>query len=392
MQIFVVGGDGHFGYPLCLVLAQAGHHVTAYDISNEAVASINSGILPFMEVDAEPLLQEVLANGSFNATTSPDCIKLAEVVIVVIGTPVDEHLNPDPEFVIRAVTSLKPFLREGQTLLLRSTIFPGVSRRLQKYLDTEMPGIFFAYCPERIVQGQALKELTTLPQIIGARSELEFSKAHSVFQSLGVQAIYATPEEAELAKLFTNVWRYIKFATANQFFMMANDLSIDYERVREIISFEYPRASDLPKSGFAAGPCLFKDTMQLSALVQQKFPIGHSAMMINEGMPGYLVSRLEELYDLANLTVGILGMSFKGDNDDSRSSLAYKLRKLLAFKAKEVIFADPYVKDHRLQTEELVVQKADIIIIGAPHSDYKSLITSKPVIDIWGILGKGVLI
>jgi UDP-N-acetyl-D-mannosaminuronic acid dehydrogenase len=132
--------------------------------------------------------------------------------------------------------------------------------------------------------------------------------------------------------------------------------------------------------------------MQLAALVQQKFPIGHSAMMINEGMPGYLVSRLEEIYDLSTLTVGILGMSFKGDNDDTRSSLAYKLRKLLAFKAKGVIFADPYVKDNRLQTEELVIQSADIIIIGAPHSAYKSLITNKPVIDIWGIMGKGVLV
>jgi UDP-N-acetyl-D-mannosaminuronic acid dehydrogenase len=392
MKIVVVGGGGHVGFPLCLVLAQAGHEVTAYDISVEAVDIINSGVLPFKEADAESLLAEVLANGSLKATTSPDSIKSAEAVIVVIGTPVDEYLNPDPEFVINTIMLLKPYLRADQILLLRSTIFPGVSQRLQNFLDAEIPGISFGYCPERIVQGQALKELTTLPQIIGARSEFDYSRAEAIFQTLGIKSIHASPEEAELAKLFTNVWRYIKFAIANQFFMMSNDLSIDYERVREIISFEYPRANDLPKSGFAAGPCLFKDTMQLSALVQQKFSLGQSAMMVNEGMPGYLVSRLEQIYDLPTMTVGILGMAFKGDNDDTRSSLAFKLRKLLAFKSKNVIFSDPFVKDHRLRTEEEVIREADIIIIGAPHSAYKSLITSKPIIDIWGIMGKGVLV
>ncbi len=392
MNVVVVGGGGHVGLPLGLVLAKAGHHVSAFDTSSEAVESINSGVLPFLELEAESLLKEVLASDSFVATSNPECLKSAEIVIVVIGTPVDEHLNPDPEFVIKSIMSLKPYLRAGQTLLLRSTIFPGVSQRLESLLGEEIPGMLVAYCPERIVQGQALKELTTLPQIIGARSEEVYLKAQEVFKTLGIKTIFATPEEAELAKLFTNAWRYIKFAVANQFFMMSNDLSVDYERVREIVSFEYPRANDLPKSGFTAGPCLFKDTMQLSALVQQKFPLGHSAMMINEGMPGYLVSRLDDIYDLSDMTVGILGMSFKGDSDDIRSSLAYKLRKLLAFKTKEVVFTDPYVKDNRLKTEEEVLEIADILIIGAPHSAYKYLVTPKPVIDIWGILGKGVLL
>lgn len=392
MNVVVVGGAGHVGLPLGLVLAKAGYQVSALDISKDAVESINLGILPFIELEAESLLKEVLVSQTFVATSNPECIKQADIVIIVIGTPVDEHLNPDPEFVIKTIKSLKPYLRSGQTLILRSTIFPGVSQRLESYLDAEIPGMSVAYCPERIVQGQALKELTTIPQIIGARTETVYFKTREVFETLGIKTIFATPEEAELAKLFTNVWRYIKFATANQFFMMANDLSVDYEKVREIVSFEYPRANDLPKSGFTAGPCLFKDTMQLSALVQQKFPLGHSAMMINEGMPGYLVSRLEGIYDLSTLTVGILGMAFKGDSDDTRSSLAYKLRKLLAFKAKEVIFADPYVKDNRLKTEEQVLESADIIIIGAPHSIYKSLITTKPVVDIWGIMGKGVLL
>jgi UDP-N-acetyl-D-mannosaminuronic acid dehydrogenase len=392
LNIVIVGGCGHVGLPLGLVFADVGHSVIAYDVSESAVEQINSGKVPFMEYGAADMLTNLLKKGNFTATVSPKCISEAEVVIIVIGTPVDEYLSPNPNSVVDVILDIKEYLNPNQLLLLRSTVFPGVSKRVESMLSEQIPGISVAYCPERIVEGKAIEELKNLPQIIGARDNSSFGQACALFESLQIKTIRVTPEEAELAKLFTNVWRYIKFATANQFFMMANDLGVDYEIVRNAISFEYPRAADLPKSGFAAGPCLFKDTMQLSALVQQNFPLGNSAMMINEGMPGYLVSKLEKLYDLSSMTIGILGMAFKADIDDTRSSLAYKLRKLLMFKAKEVLISDPYVKDSKLISEEDVLEKSDLLIIGAPHTHYQKLKTNKPVIDIWGLLGKGVLI
>jgi UDP-N-acetyl-D-mannosaminuronic acid dehydrogenase len=248
------------------------------------------------------------------------------------------------------------------------------------------------YCPERIIEGQALKEIKTLPQIIGAYDTRSFDAAKKLFDEIGVESLHVTPEEAELAKLFTNVWRYIKFASANQFWMMANDLGVDYEEVRKAISYNYPRAADLPSAGFAAGPCLFKDTMQLSALVQQNFPLGNSAMMINEGTPGYLVRRLKEKYDLRNMTVGILGMAYKGNIDDTRGSLAYKLRKLLMFEAREVLIHDSYTNDPRNSELEFVLKESDLLIVGAPHRQYENILIDKPIIDIWGIRGGGVLI
>jgi UDP-N-acetyl-D-mannosaminuronic acid dehydrogenase len=174
--------------------------------------------------------------------------------------------------------------------------------------------------------------------------------------------------------------------------MMANDFGVDYENVRHAIAYEYPRASDLPMAGFAAGPCLFKDTMQLSALVQQNFPLGHAAMMVNEGTPGYLVSRLEKKYDLSQMTVGILGAAFKADVDDTRSSLAYKLRKLLLFKCKDVLMSDPFVTDERLVGQDVLLAKSDLLVIGAPHSVYRTLVTKKTIIDVWGLRNNGVLI
>jgi UDP-N-acetyl-D-mannosaminuronic acid dehydrogenase len=201
-----------------------------------------------------------------------------------------------------------------------------------------------------------------------------------------------SPEEAELAKLFTNTWRYIKFATANQFWMMANDAGLDFTRVRHAITQDYPRAADLPMPGFAAGPCLFKDTMQLAAFNRNNFVLGHSAMLINEGLPLYLLSKVEQRFDLGELTVGVLGMAFKGGSDDIRESLAFKLRKLLQVKAREVLCCDPFVKDSRLVPQEKVLKEAGLLIIGAPHKVYQNLKADQPIVDIWGIRGEGVLV
>ena len=145
-------------------------------------------------------------------------------------------------------------------------------------------------------------------------------RAATLFRTLTDTIVELDPEEAELAKLFTNTWRYIKFAAANQFYVMANDHGLDFDRIRSALAHDYPRAADMPGAGFAAGPCLLKDTMQLAAFTDNSFVLGHAAMLVNEGLPLYLVTHLEKKFDLAELTVGILGMAFKGESDDARSS------------------------------------------------------------------------
>jgi UDP-N-acetyl-D-mannosaminuronic acid dehydrogenase len=205
--------------------------------------------------------------------------------------------------------------------------------------------------------------------------------------------VVTSPEEAELAKLFTNTWRYIKFAAANQFYMIANDYGIDFDRVRHAITFDYPRAVDMPGPGFAAGPCLFKDTMQLAAFNNNNFTLGHASMMVNEGLPLYLVSKMEQKWDLSVLRIGILGMAFKSESDDIRSSLSYKLKRILRFKALEVLCSDEYVSDDpSLLTFDEVMNKSDILVIGAPHNRYRTVSTDKPVVDVWNLLGNGSVV
>ncbi len=392
-DVVVVGGGGHVGLPLAIALADRGAQVAVYDVNPVAVAQVSSGQMPFRESGAAAMLRRVVAAGRLTAATDPAIVGTAEHVIVVVGTPVDEHLNPDQQAVPRALFGCADHLRDGQLLILRSTVYPGVTALVEKVVARLGKAIDVAFCPERIAEGKAMTELFDLPQIVSARRDEAYDRAAALFGLLTDRRVRMTPEEAELAKLFTNVWRYIKFATANQLYMIANDRGLDFERIRQGLMLDYPRAADMPGPGFAAGPCLFKDTMQLAAFNNNNFMLGHTAMTINEGMPLYLVDRLTRRFDLESMTVGILGMAFKGDSDDIRSSLAYKLKRVLTSKAAAVRCTDPYVTvDESLVPLDEVVESCDLLIIGAPHSEYAGLTTTKPVVDVWGLRGEGVQI
>ena len=392
-DVVVVGGCGHVGLPLAIILASKKLKVVAFDTNTQVVATVNSGKMPFDEPGAPEVLTEVLRTKLFSASSDKKLVSTAEHVVVVIGTPVDEHLNPDPEVVPNAVAQLLDVLKDGQHLVLRSTVYPGVTKLVEKVIAGSGKKIDVSFCPERIAEGKAVEELIALPQIISARTTHAVDRAKSLFSNLTSNMIVVSPEEAELAKLFTNTWRYIKFAAANQLYTIANDFGVDFERVRHAITTDYPRAADMPGAGFAAGPCLFKDTMQLAAFNNNNFTLGHSSMMINEGLPLYLVSRIEKNYDLSKMTVGVLGMAFKAESDDIRSSLSYKLKRILKFKAQSVICADALVNDDEtLIGEAELIDRADLVVIGAPHKRYASMPISKPVIDIWNIRKQGVLI
>ncbi len=390
-DVVVIGGCGHVGLPLALAFADRGATVGIYDVSETSVAMVNAGRMPFAEAGADEVLHRVLAAGRLEASVDPAIVGSAGHVVVVIGTPVDEHLNPDQTAIPKALGGCAGYLRDGQVLILRSTVFPGVTALVEKMIAGLGKQIEVAFCPERIAEGKAMTELFELPQIISSRTPQGADRACQLFGRLTSKLVVMSPEEAELAKLFTNVWRYIKFATANQLYMMANERGLDFERIRQGLVADYPRAADMPAAGFAAGPCLFKDTMQLAAFNHNNFPLGHAAMAVNEGLPLYVVHRLEQRFNLGSMTVGILGMAFKAGSDDTRSSLSYKLKRILAFKADAVLCTDPHVTtDPALLPLDEVLARSDLLVVAAPHPEYARLATDKPVADIWDILGQGV--
>jgi UDP-N-acetyl-D-mannosaminuronic acid dehydrogenase len=392
LDVVVLGGGGHVGLPLSLAFAQAGLRVGIYDISQSALDRIAAGEMPFKENGADALLAELLPTGRLELSTDGEILSRTDQVVVVIGTPVDEFLGPSMTVFERAVAQISPHLRDGALVVLRSTVYPGTTAYVAQHLAQRGARVDVAFCPERIAEGHALEELHTLPQIIGADTEAAADRAELLFGTLASKTIRTTSKEAELAKLFTNTWRYMKFAVANQFFMIADQAGVDYSNVLSAIRTDYPRAADLPSPGFAAGPCLFKDTMQLAAFTTDHFPLGQAAMQVNEGLPAYIVSALERRYGgLQGKTVGILGMAFKAESDDARASLSYKLRKLLAWAGATVYCTDPYVRDDRLTTLECVLQDSEILVLGVPHKAYRDLaVGGKDVVDVWGALGAGI--
>ncbi len=383
-KITIVGGCGHVGLPLGIVLAsKAGLRVDLLDIDPSKIDLVNSGKMPFMERGADELLRDVIKK-SLRATLDPTCINDADAVITVVGTPVDRHLNPTVGEVYRSIDALLDHMRDGTLLVLRSTVYPGVTKLVHERLRRLNRRVLLAFCPERIAEGNAIEELTKLPQIVSAFEPEAVAAASRLFGMIAPELIELNPHEAELAKLFTNAWRYANFAISNQFYMLAQSCGLDFYRIHDAVTRDYPRMRSFAKAGFAAGPCLLKDTLQLAAFSQNNFFLGHSAMLINEGLPMFLVEQLRD-HDLSNKRVAILGMAFKAESDDKRDSLSYKLKKLLEVEALEVLCTDPYVADPTLVPLDVALKKADIIMIGAPHAAYRDIDipANKTVVDPW---------
>ena len=394
IDIVVLGGGGHVGLPLSLTLAERGACVGILDTNERTLERLRSGEMPFLEAGADDLLARMLEAHRLSFGTDPGVIAGAKTLIIVIGTPVDEFLHPTMTAFERVVDHVAPNLSPGTLVVLRSTVYPGTTAFVADQLASKGCEVDVAFCPERIAEGHALEELRSLPQIVGADTPAAGDRAEALFRAMTANVIRTSTKEAELAKLLTNTWRYMKFAVANQFLMIADQAGVDYTNVLSAIRQDYPRAADLPGPGFAAGPCLFKDCMQLAAFTSDHFPLGQAAMQVNEGLPQYVVSALERRYGtLRGKRVGVLGMAFKAESDDPRASLSYKLRKLLRWAGAEVLCTDPYVADDRLVPLERVLAESDLLILGAPHQAYRGLdVRGRDVVDVWGAMGGGIRI
>ena len=387
-DVTVVGGAGHVGIPLVLALAEAGLRVNINDLNKDVLDTLEGGRLPFIEDGADSVLSKALTNRRLVFTHSSDRISTRGPVIITIGTPIDEFLNPVRKVVQDCIDALLPSLADGQLVVLRSTVFPGTTEWLAGYLQGKGRKLKVAFCPERVVQGNGLRELRGMPQIVSGTTPEAEQEAAKLFERITPEVVVLSPIEAEFAKLFANAYRYIEFAATNEFYLIAKSAGVDYQRVLTAMKHNYPRLQGMPRAGFAAGPCLLKDTMQLGAFARNQFALGHSALLINEGLVLHVVEDLKRRYDLANSTIGLLGMAFKAESDDIRSSLSYKFKKVLNGQVREVLTTDPLVTtDSELRPLDDVIAKSDVLILCAPHAAYRQAdFKGKPVFDIWGHL------
>lgn len=385
-DVCIIGGLGHVGLPLGITFADKGLKVCLHDLDDKTGASVMNGKMPFVEYGASEILKKVLKEKNLSYSSNPNSISMAKFVVITIGTPIDEFMNPKIGKFLEFIKNIKKYIDSSQTLIVRSSVAPGTCEQALKIIGSKSKWKI-AYCPERIVQGYAIKELSKLPQIVSGFSKQAEDSAKKLFKKITNKIIVTSIKEAEMAKLFSNAWRYVQFALANQFFIISNEYGVDYNSIRSAMVEGYERASMLPGAGFAAGPCLLKDTMQLANTFQGGFNLGYSAMMVNEGLPNYIVEEIKKKYKLKGITVGILGMSFKAEIDDFRDSLSFKLRKILLNNGSKVICSDEYGLSNEFVSADEVINKAKFVIIAVPHKRYKKLKfkSDQLVVDLWNI-------
>ena len=346
LRIAVVKGVSRAGLPLALVLADRGHHVVLVD-EDKHIDGLRKGQLPFLEAGGPEMLARCLEDSEcLKMTSKMSSIQGCAVVILTVGTPVDERLTPDCSLIDEAVGAVKPFLKGGETLVLRSSVFPGTSERIQHSLHS-CPEVGVGFCPERLAASQAIQELSQVPQIVSASSARAMEHVRALFSPLAVDMVELSILEAEVATLFLNAWRYVGFGAANQFYQIAVSKGLDFDKVRSAIMYRYERAAGFPTSGFTAGPHLFQDTMQLAAYSRHTFSLGHAAMLVNETMPDSVVEQARRHLrsqgrTLQGLKCGILGMAFKPDSDVCSHSLAFRLKQLLQREGASVVCSDAY--------------------------------------------------
>ncbi len=393
MTVAVIGGAGRVGFGMCMVLADAGHQVYGIDIDAEACRRIMNGELPFSESQGEAYLQRALSSRRLVMTTEFCHIAEADVIILVVGTPIDEHFNPNLQPLSQAIGSVNSYLKPGHLLILRSTVSPGTTDRVKTLIEQQTglavgKELFLVFAPERVVQGQAIREIVQIPQLIGSFDDASYERAEAFFKTfLQTRCFKLTPVEAEIGKLMTNMTRYVQFALANEYYLIADLFGANIHKVIDACTYEYPRLH-LPTPGpNVGGPCLSKDGYFL--LERLPFPeLISVAFKINESMPAYLVRKLEQLPGIAR--VAILGMAFKADNDDTRNSLSFKLKKQLENANYDVVCVDPNVQG---QAGLPALAGMECVMVMSPHQQFRSLESivnavgndACVYIDLWGL-------
>ena len=382
-EITIIGGAGHVGLAYTLICVSKNIKVHINDTNINSINLIKKGILPHKEKNGSKILKTALNKKLISFSHKIEEIKLNKINIVCLGTPIDEFLNPQHKKLIELFNKLKKILKNNQHIILRSTVSPGTTRFLHNMLNKNKKNIRVTFYPERFIQGYAIEEFNEFPQIIGSVDKKAEIECKNFLKQLKSEIICLNPEEAELTKLFLNSYRYVQFSIANQFFKIAKNAKLNYKKINYAMSHNYKRGK-VPSPGFTAGPCLFKDTMQLYSFSKNDFSLGIEAMTTNEGIADFIVDKIKEENELSKKNVGILGMAFKPESDDIRNSLSYKLKKILQLNAKAVLTTDPYVKnDKNIKSFEYVKKNSDILIIATPHKIYKKIKTKKLIYNIW---------
>lgn len=374
-------GAGHVGLPLSLRFWQAGHPVTVLDIDERKIAGLRVGDMPFEEQGCAPLLRAAAEDHRFHPMTYDDealatAVNNAGYIVMTLGTPlgVDYTFRFDQYFFV--LERLIRHLSREVTIIVRSTVAPHFTRnvvmaRIAAERDW-IPGtdFFAAFCPERLLQGNALADIDHLPEIVGADDPETASRVTTLFRTLVADKSfqYVSTVEAELTKLCLNTFRYTLFGLANEFALIAEQYGADIYRILDAANAGYPRGG-IPRPGPSRGPCLGKDTATL-AFSSPTGLISHAAIKTNENVVLHVAWEVRRaLGTLAGQRIVILGRAFKAGSDDIRDNLTDPLVNLLDREGARTAIYDPLVAQHN---DPSVLTGADAVILMTAHDDFRA--------------------
>ncbi|MEA2307741.1 MAG: UDP-N-acetyl-D-mannosaminuronic acid dehydrogenase [Thermoleophilaceae bacterium] len=390
-------GLGRIGLPLALSFADRGLDVVGVDREPRVLEQVRDGRMPFEETGTQELLDRVLPSGRLRLSDRIQDAAAADHVVLTLGTPTHVHIEIDVSQIRGAIDDLLPLLRDGQTLILRSTVAPGTTEWVAGYIEQRRgfivgEDLFVAHVPERIAVNHFLEEIASLPCIVGGVGAGSGESAALPFEVFGTEIVQTTPVQAELAKIWTNILRYAQFALPNLLMMECEQYGANVFDVIELINHEYPRGG-IERPGLTAGTCLRKDfafSEERSAAPGMLLAVSR----VHESVPLFLVEGLKRRMggSLRDCKVAVLGLTFKRDSDDMRDSLSSKLIRLLERELAHVARHDSHVAEGT-EPLESVLAGAQAVIVATNHSEYDHLLPRLPgdalVVDPWNVTGTG---
>ena len=392
-------GLGRVGLPLALSFGDRGLDVIGVERQAAVLEQVGAGRMPFRETDTQGVLERVLAAGRFELTPLVPEAARADHIVLTLHTPSYEHIEIDISQIRGVIDDLLPVLREGHTVILRSTVAPGTTEWVAGYIEQRRgfkvgEDLFVAHVPERIAENHFLEEIATLPCIVGGVGESSGSKAAELFEAFGTEIVQTTPVQAELAKIWTNILRYTQFALPNLLMMECEQYGANVFDVIELINHDYPRGG-MAVPGLTAGACLRKDftfSEERSSAPGMLLAVSR----VHETVPLFIVKGLKSRLggSLRDLKVAVLGLTFKRDSDDTRDSLAYKLVRMLERELAHVARHDPHVAGES-EPLESVLEGADAVVVATNHSAFEDLLERLPegtlLVDPWNVTGAGAV-
>ena len=369
-EISVVGGAGHIGLPLSCFLQNHGHKVTVIDKNENVMTNASNGIVPFEEIDFKINLDQALKNGlKFSSDIS--FVSKTDFVFITLGTSSNSE---DIKLFDNVINEVLVNAKEETNIILRSTVTIDSILKIKKNDTFINKRIRLSYCPERIAEGFAFVELKDTPQIIGTDNDKDKKIFNELFQTLEVEIINTSFENAVFTKLFSNDYRNAEFSLINFFNNIAEENEINFEQVKEIATLDYPRLKNLPKTGYVGGPCLPKD---LETFIKNYSPNNETLINILQSSDKYLdniVNKCQLRFE--NKKIIQLGITFKKNSDDLRSSGSYILYKKLLSAGFEVFVVDPYLvgseSDFEIYNFDFISEKTNNILYCVDHDEFKN--------------------